>query len=665
MCVIFTNPIERSAIKMDKYIKKFVFDVEVLPHLFVLSWQELYFYDVVGDPKATHSIKEACSLIRENKDVLWVGYNSNGYDDYIMSVILSRNGDVTPEELHVVSDKIIEGGEDLRMQKAFLSYDCFDPVEAGMRSLKMYCGSSGRSTYDSPYSFKDDRYYNEEEIEDIKRYCKQDVSYTTEVFIREKGFYEAASARLDILKDCGVNIANPNKAMCCRSAAFGRYLFQSLCGSRNPKDNARTTIKFIRRYETSPYEEVRNAFAYYNKVVMDGDELSDNSKFYDKDVTPSFPSFTPEMGINLGWGGAHGAIEGYKFTVGNGRALLYVDVSSMYPTLLVKHDLYPHTFSKGAKIVYEFTYKSRLSYKANGEAIKSQACKRIIASLTGMLKDKFATFRAEWSNNSIVINGQLAILDMACRLREVSDDWRLVQVNTDGVMVEVPDTNEARNTFDRIASDWCEDYKFEVSRKEIACLIQTNVNNYYMTLVGHEDEEPDLKGAAYAYNEGYFRDKVVVKKATVDCLKDGMTPMEALARYKDIRDYFILIKNTDTFPYLWEILSDEKKEARCVRVIAVKKNMKKVFDLGLTPCYYIKSRRADDTEGQKVTNFPENAVELASDLSRYNQDELFEILDYDYYADQIQRAVDIFNGTDKEKKDGAKTRRKKKAEETA
>lgn len=622
---------------MVSYEKKIVFDIEVMPHLFVLSCQCLRGYERYGSPKTTHSVREAYEMIRKTEDCLWVGYYSNGYDDYIMSAIVENEGYISPEELSKISTELIEKGEK-PYRKCFISYDCFDPIEAGMRSLKMFCGSSGRPTYDSPYSFKDDVFYNEKEIAEIEKYCEEDVSYTVEVFQNEKDYYEASLARVDILADAGVEVANPLKAICCRSAAFGRYLFQSMCPKRDIRDNSRSQIRFVRDYTTSPYKEVQEAYAYYKQIQEDCDELSDVKSFYDKEKTPTFAGFQPGLDVNLGWGGAHGALSGYIFKENEHTALRYVDVSSMYPTLLVMHDLFPYTFTQDAKGVYEFVYRSRLTYKANGDAVKSQAAKRVIASLTGMLKDQFATFRAEWSNNSIVVNGQLSILDLACRLRDMG--WVIVQVNTDGVMVETPNDEDSAAKFERIYSRWCEDYKFEVSAKLISVLIQTNVNNYYMKLnTGKED----LKGAAYSYNERYFRDKVVVRKALVDCLNEGISAGEALERYRDIKDYFVLIKTTDTFPYLWDILSDEKKEARCIRLLGVKKDVKKVIDAGFDFCYYIKARRKGSTSGDKVTNYPDYTIELPSDIGDYNNDTLMDLLDKDYYIAQINRAIEIFH----------------------
>lgn len=627
----------------DSFRKKVIFDVEVMPHLFVLAVKPFDGFDPCGETESAHTPMEAYRLIQETSDYLWVGYYSNGYDDYIMSAIIDSMGTITPEELYEISKRLIEDGEHAA-RKSFMSYDCFDPIEAGMRSLKMFCGSSGRSTYDSPYSFKDDMHYNDEQIADIEAYCREDVDYTAEVFCNEREFYEASLARVDILRNAGVEPDNILKVICCRSAAFGRYLFQSLCGERDRRDNMRTTIKFVRDYANSPYEEVRSAFSFYNSIKEDGDETSNAIAFYKDVETPSFPKFTEDMGIELGWGGAHGAISGYKFESNPERALLYVDVSSMYPTLLIKHDLFPHTFTDSARYVYNFAYEARLKYKYEGDAIKSQACKRIIASLTGMLKDKFATFRSEWSNNSIVVNGQLSILDMACRLRAQNDSWKLVQVNTDGVMVEVNNTQADRDAFKSIVDQWCSDYIYEVSSKEIDRLIQTNVNNYYMRLTNGKE---DLKGAAYSYNELYFRDKVCVKKALPHCLTTGESPKEYLARSIEsgeltIKDFFILIKVTDTFPYLWDVMSNEYKEARCIRVIAVKNNLEKVLTNGLDMCYYMKTRRRGSTEAQKVTNFPENAVELPADIAVYNESALFDLLDLDYYASLIERAINIF-----------------------
>lgn len=622
----------------DKFEKKVVFDVEVLPHLFILSYQCVKGYERFDVPHSVHTPMAAYQVLKAYENYLFIGYNSNGYDDYICSAIIKREGNIQPEELFEISRRIIELNETPKGALSFKSYDCFDPIEAGMRSLKMFCGSAGYSTYDSPYSFKDDRRYTPSEIEEMELYCNQDVDYTTSVFLGETAFYEASLARLDILEEAGVTPKAPLAMVCCRSAAFGRRLFEGLCSSRDPLDDRRTTIKFCRDYAQSPYEEVRSAYQFYLDIVREGDETSSDTDFY-KRLPPAIT--LDGVDVTLGWGGAHGALDKYTYFAerDKGVALCYVDVSSMYPTLLVEHDLFPKTFTPAARYVYEKVYRSRLTYKANHDEAKSQACKRIIASLTGMLKDKFACFRAAWANNSIVVNGQLSILDLCCRLLDGGmGKWHLVQVNTDGVMMEVPDNATDLGVYNEIVQGWCADYKFGVSGKRPTALVQSNVNNYYMVCDGKETR----KGITYNMNERYFRNLVAVRRATVDCLCEGITPHEALKRYTNIRDYYVLIKNTDTFPYLWDLISDEKKEARCIRCLAVKNNVKEVLTRGLTPCYYIKARRADAVKGDKLANFPTFAIEVGDDMRNYDEAALWEVLDIDYYADLVQSAIKDF-----------------------
>lgn len=619
------------------YEKKIIFDCEVMPHLFVLSYQCVKGYERHDVPHSVHTPMGAYKVMKAYEDCLWIGYNSNGYDDYICSAIMRRGGDISPEELFKISKRIIESGESPNVPLVFKSYDCFDPIEAGMRSLKMYCGSAGYATYDSPYSFKDDRHFNDDEIAEIEKYCNEDVDHTTSVFLNEIPFYEASLARLDVLQEAGVTPSSPLNMICCRSAAFGRKLFQSLCAARDPKDDSRSAIKFIRDYTSSPYKEVVEAYNWYKELADRGDETSLDTLFY-KQLPP--PVVIDGVTITLGWGGAHGARDAYTYFTARdkGRRLQYVDVSSMYPTLVVEHNLYPHTFTPAARTVYERVYRSRLRYKAAHEEAKSQACKRVIASLTGMLKDKFATFRAPWANNSIVVNGQLSILDLCCRLMSVSRDWKLVQVNTDGVMVEMPDDGGSDIAYRAIVEEWCKDYKFGVSAKCPTALVQSNVNNYYMVTDGKETR----KGITYAMNERYFRNVVAVRRAIVDCLCEGVSPEVALSRYNDIRDYYILIKNTDTFPYLWDIISDERKEARCIRCIASTKNCKLILTNGFTPCYYVKARRADDRKGDKIANFPDFAIELPDAIENYDQDKVWEVLDMNYYINLVENGIKAF-----------------------
>lgn len=615
---------------LDLFPKKIVFDCEVFPHLFVLAAHELDAQNVAsGETKSFATIREAYAYLCENNDALFIGFNSNGYDDYIISVIMNTAGMCTPEDLSEVSRGLIDGGV-RPAPVSFRSYDVYDPIEVGMRSLKMYCGSAGNSLYDSPYSFKDDRTYTDEEIEDIASYCRKDVGYTCEIFAKEFEYYIASCARVSVLKDAGVTATDNKSVVCCRSASLGRTLFQGLCyNGRDCRDDMRTTIKFIAPFEK--FAGVGSAYAFYKAIVDSADESSSETDFYDKSKCPVV-TLQDGMEVQLGWGGAHGALEAYVKPAQT--RILYADVSSMYPTLMIKHDLYPHTFTIEAKDVYEYFYHSRLDYKARGEKLKSQAAKRLLASLTGMLKDRYADFRAEWANNSIVVNGQLSVVALAYQL---SKRCKTVQVNTDGVMSEVADADV--EWWNKIVDGWCEAFQYSVSKHEVKELIQSNVNNYYMV----DDEGEVRKGAAYALNERYFNDKTICKRVLPICVATGKMPITLIRESRAIEEFFILIKTTDTFPFLYDTISGEWSEARCLRVIACRYDEELARKGGFRYVNWVKVRGDKKVEkAQKVSDFPEHAIYLPDAINAYDTDLLFELIDFGYYASKVMKAVEPF-----------------------
>ena len=626
-------------------MKRIVFDIEAMVHLFVLSVMEL-------DTEIVRSFttpKDAYAYIRENRDALWIGYNSNGYDDYFIDMLIKSEGTCTPEELRELSDDIIEN--DRTPRKSFLSYDVFDPIEAGMRSLKMYCGSVGYMTYDSPYSFRESRFYNAEEIKSICIYCEEDVRHTAEIFKREYPFFEAAYARIDIMRDAGYEIEDKdiNRFACCRAASFARAVFERLAPCRDNADDMRTAIKFVRDYAQSPHEDLVRAYRFYADIVESADETTPDNVFYKSFVTPAFENFQPGLNIQLGFGGIHGALDGYLFDKERtpNRCLLYGDVTSMYPTLMIKHDLYPYTFTEDARNLYEMAYSGRLTYKENGEIAKSAACKRILNSLTGMLKDPYAKFRAPWANNSITINGQLSLLELACDLRDADDIFTIVQVNTDGIVVECEDTEENRDLFRVLLDQYEQAYQCQIKQKEVQRLIQTDVNNYAMLEIG--SSEYIRKGITYNYNETYFRDKVIVRKLLPDAILAKHLQLEPIiemvqkALYEDMRieDFFVLIKVTDTFPFLKEEISGQLIESRCVRCIAASgtdEARELAAEEGIDYVHYVKVR-GNREQSSAVSLFPDIAVELPGNMELYDKSILAYLIDVRYYAALIQRAV--------------------------
>lgn len=98
------------------------------------------------------------------------------------------------------------------------------------------------------------------------------------------------------------------------------------------------------------------------------------------------------------------------------------------------------------------------------------------------MKDKTNPAFDPRNNNCMCINGQLMLLDLIEHL-EIIQCFELIQSNTDGLIVWIPDTDEAFRQLDDICYEWecrCSTSKCNISLglDTISEIYQKDVNNY-------------------------------------------------------------------------------------------------------------------------------------------------------------------------------------------
>jgi DNA polymerase len=142
------------------------------------------------------------------------------------------------------------------------------------------------------------------------------------------------------------------------------------------------------------------------------------------------------------------------------------------------------------------------------------------------MKDKTNPAYDPRNNNVMCINGQLMLLDLIEHL-EVIPGFQLIQSNTDGLIIWVPDTQESFDLVDDICYDWesrCSTEKCEVllALDRISEIWQKDVNNY---LWKGPDGSVERIGA---YVKGLSRidnDLPIINRAMVEYMVSG-TPVE-------------------------------------------------------------------------------------------------------------------------------------------
>ena len=156
-----------------------------------------------------HKLRE---YYEKNKNDIWVGYNSRGYDQFILKAILCG---FNPKKM---SDWIIVKGNsgwqfNSMMKKEFplLNYD----VMTTMHSLKQLEGYMGNNIHETSVPFDIDRPLTKPEIEETFGYCEDDVDNLIEVFIERIDDFNSA---MDLIKTFNLNISNISKTKAQMSA---------------------------------------------------------------------------------------------------------------------------------------------------------------------------------------------------------------------------------------------------------------------------------------------------------------------------------------------------------------------------------------------------------------------------------------------------------------
>lgn len=223
-----------------------------------------------------HNDKDALrQYYEDNKNDIWVGYNSRSYDQFILKAILCG---FNPKEMN---DWIIVQGKSgwqfnsLMRKFPLLNYD----VMTSMHSLKQLEGFMGNNIHETSVPFDIQRPLTNTEIEETFNYCNDDVDNLIEVFIERINDFNSA---IDLIKTFNLPIDCISKTKAQMSAIILE------CERKNRDDEF--DISIVPTLKLSKYAHVKDWFLA---------NLGDYSKKLECEVAG-----VPHV---FGWGGIHGA----------------------------------------------------------------------------------------------------------------------------------------------------------------------------------------------------------------------------------------------------------------------------------------------------------------------------------------------------------------------
>lgn len=439
-----------------------------------------------------NSKEELKALYEANSKDIWVGFNNRHYDQYIMKGILL---DFNPKEINdwIIVDKK-EGWQFSSMfnKIPMTNYDVMPNPPVGLKTMEGFLGSNIKET---DVDFNINRKLTEKEIQQTVFYCEHDVEETIKVFMQTVDNFNAMYGIVKAFPDM-VSISNIGDSEARITA--------KVLGCQKQKFDDEFDYFFLPCIQLKKYKYVMDWFAnavddctaemkklFHSPETKEKDrwkyDYTDEVRWYNYFYSRSLETIVAGIPHTFGFGGLHGATEKPVHVAG---ALYHVDVNNYYPSMLIAWGLVTRAATNdNYKNVY--ITRKQLKYKQKHAKDKAEAkqfkkaqlpYKKMLNALSGGMKDKTNPAYDPRNNNCMCINGQLMLLDLIEHL-EVIPGFRLIQSNTDGLIVWIPDTDEAFEMMDDICWEWeqrCSTDQCEILL-ELDCIkeiYQKDVNNY-------------------------------------------------------------------------------------------------------------------------------------------------------------------------------------------
>ena len=193
--------------------------------------------------------------------------------------------------------------------------------------------------------------------------------------------------------------------------------------------------------------------------------------------------------------------------------------------------------------VYAATIERRVKAKKAGDKATANALKLVLNTTYGAMLNKYNDLYDPLMGRSVCISGQLQLLEMAVHLIQDCPTLKIIQLNTDGIMVSLDDTDVPR--YQEITGEWEQRTGFELEEDLIKMICQKDVNNYVEVPF---EGDPKIKGGvlvrgiapAGAFNVN--NNACVVARAVKDCLAYGVPVEQTIMGCDNLLDFQLIAK---------------------------------------------------------------------------------------------------------------------------
>lgn len=457
---------------------------------------------IINDPD------ELEKLYQDNKQNIWVGFNSRHYDQYILKGILCGFDPKEINDFIIVQDR---AGWQFSRALNNIRLNNYDVMTGVDRGLKVYEGFMGNMIKESDVPFDIQRKLTRRELQQVVKYCRHDVEQTIEIFLER---IDDFNAQFELLKMFDMPLSNISKTKVQLSAQI--------------LEAEKPIVPYNDEFDIS-FPDTMRIKKY--QAVVDWYKDKSNRKYRVNPDNPKSKKMQLEIEVAgvptvFGWGGVHGAREKYS---GEGY-FINMDVASLYPSLMIVYNLHSRSCNPAK---FNDIVSMRLKYKAEKNPLQAPL-KIVINGTYGAMKDKNNPLYDPRQANNVCVYGQLLLLDLMEHLEPYCE---IIQSNTDGILVRMPDgqnPDDFYNLVDDICFEWETRTGLKLEFDEYRRVFQKDVNNYVI-----QDFEGKYKSKG-AYVKKLSRldyDLPIVNKALVDFMTKGVPVEVTISNCNDLKEF--------------------------------------------------------------------------------------------------------------------------------
>ena len=446
-----------------------------------------------------------------------------------------------------------------------------------------------------------------DKIDEMISYNINDVESTEELLNRLK---EQIDLRLFIEQEHGIDCLSMDSVKLAETFLLDQYSKRSgipksvIKDMRSPMDYIplKDVILPVIKYKNLKLQEILEDMK--KQVVYSKERKSYEKKFVLSNVVYS-----------IGVGGIHSLHTPKIFLPKDDEYIGHADVTSMYPSFLIKYQWGPRHLGKLFCDIFEEFYHERIEAKRAGQKIKNLFLKIVLNSPTGKMQQEVSWMYDPFNVFKIRINGQLVLLMLVDRLLDLGCE--IIQVNTDGVVYKAK--NNLRDRIQEAVKEVESITQLNFELDEYAAFYQYAINDYFGVLKDGEIEKKGMFITKTSFGKGLA--PVVIPKAVIAYFTQHTPVAEFIKNDRDIKD-FLMSQAVDK---KFKVFHGNKPVQRINRFYASQNDY----------CLF-----KVNPEGQKTNMLTKSGITILNKLNNIPIEDYN--INYNYYISEANKIIEDF-----------------------